>query len=139
LSALLGPGGTAEEQLVALSVDARLRHQEVLEVVAREKAMLSEQSALEHGCVMKLVADSGEVTRVIAADAVARIAAVETRTEGLDEAQAKLSIQLQQVSTQLHTLHSVTVARLGGWGRGRGWGDAGEGGRERSSGENACE
>ena len=71
MSALLGPGGTAEEQLVALSVDARLRHQEVLEVVAREKAMLSEQSALEHGCVMKLVADSGEVTRVIAADAVA--------------------------------------------------------------------
>ena len=91
-----------------------MRYKESQAALRRETGAVAAASAAQHADCMALIKDTSSASQAILSEAGVKIAGLETRSLALEESQGTLAVQLQQVSGQLHTLHSVTNARLSG-------------------------
>ena len=100
--------------LLALDLETKMRHREAQAALSREAAAVAAASAAQHADCMALIKETSSTSVSLLTEAGVKIAGLETRSLALEDAQGTLGVQLQQVSAQLHTLHSVTNARLSG-------------------------
>ena len=63
---------------------------------------------------MHWIKETSAASQTMASESAVRLSGLETRSLSLEETSSDLSLHVRQLSVQLHTLHSVTVARLGG-------------------------
>jgi hypothetical protein len=63
---------------------------------------------------MRCIKETSSTSQTLATESAVRLSGLETRSLSQEQSAADLALHVNQLSVQLHTLHSVTVARLGG-------------------------
>ena len=63
---------------------------------------------------MHWIKETSSASQTLASESAVRLSGLETRSVSLEETSSDVALHVNQLSVQLHTLHSVTVARLGG-------------------------